>query len=589
MAQIYCASVMKRDGVMDKVAYTFFLVATACANGVENHRYPTDGNQDLGHRANPNGDFVDGSYDFEHYPSYQEIEAYLSHLAQRHGDVKIITIGKSYDGRDIWGIKISNGNQSNSILFIDAGIHAREWIAPTTALYAIKSFIQERTKFPNIDIIVVPLLNPDGYEFSRSSSNNRMWRKNRSQNLNSTCRGVDLNRNFDINWDAQKGNSDPCRDTYGGRAPFSEPETRALKNFFLSNMKRVKVHITLHSPISSIMYPGGEEDSQVRLKRKLLDCLAQNAVSALTIRSRNLYKTGPISKLVGVAAGDSAYWTMTIGGSETSFVIELPGKPYRRANNSFDIQEKYIVHIGSETYRMLSVFAQYAQTGVCLSKRTCDLPAKAMFVNNEQCNSENGCPNCKIDTVKVGKTDTFPFDGNPNLRTTEETELHAQQAFGRNEAVVGIKGSLFNYIALINERIKKLKLPSFIQRLPRDVSDYEYWKASELKTFLLIYSPIILNGIMPKKYYEHHLLLVHGLTLLNSSIVTDENIEEARKLLKESVSRNSGVRTGRGNICSTCVQLLRSYTKVCTKKFHPEASSLQNRQEIFIEEPEKFR
>jgi hypothetical protein len=40
--------------------------------------------------------------------------------------------------------------------------------------------------------------------------------------------GVDLNRNFDFNWQA---GSDPCSDEYPGTGPFSEPETQALKSF----------------------------------------------------------------------------------------------------------------------------------------------------------------------------------------------------------------------------------------------------------------------------------------------------------------------------------------------------------------------
>ncbi|KAJ8677139.1 hypothetical protein QAD02_012926 [Eretmocerus hayati] len=93
--------------------------------------------------------------------------------------------------------------------------------------------------------------------------------------------------------------------------------------------------------------------------------------------------------------------------------------------------------------------------------------------------------------------------------------------------------SLFPYIGLINDRIKRLKLPSFIQRLPRNVSDFKYWKASELETFLLVFSLIIFDGIMEKKFFEHHLLLAHGISLLNETCVTDENRAESERLLTE--------------------------------------------------------
>jgi murein tripeptide amidase MpaA len=49
----------------------------------------------------------------------------------------------------------------------------------------------------NVDWLIVPMTNPDGYEFSRT--NNRLWRQNRRQ-IKPNCIGVDLNRNFEFSW-----------------------------------------------------------------------------------------------------------------------------------------------------------------------------------------------------------------------------------------------------------------------------------------------------------------------------------------------------------------------------------------------------
>lgn len=74
-------------------------------------------------------------------------------------------IGQSYWGRDIDMIVISKNLciKKWSVL-IDAGIHAREWIAHTSALYLIHYL----TKWPEIlnffDFYIIPCLNPDGYE-----------------------------------------------------------------------------------------------------------------------------------------------------------------------------------------------------------------------------------------------------------------------------------------------------------------------------------------------------------------------------------------------------------------------------------------
>ncbi|KAJ8683317.1 hypothetical protein QAD02_019109 [Eretmocerus hayati] len=386
---------------MDKVAYLFVLINVVCAQYFEGYPPSTDGLRRIevngetesdsslpylsrnkrdygfgaiqnkpGHQsaaAQNHGKSDNGFYDFLHYPSYNEIMAYLYRLARLHEGVRVITIGKSYERRDILGIEITNGDRRNPILFIEAGIHGREWLVPTTALFAIRSFISDRAKFPNTDIIIIPVLNPDGYEYSRTTD--RMWRKNRSKNSQSSCEGVDLNRNFDIKWKHRSQSRKPCDETYSGPAAFSEPETQALKNFFERNWNRIKIHITMHSPVGSIMYPGGVGDSQAQSKKNILSCLAQSAVSVLTQPQNTVYKVGPIDRLVGVAAGDSAYWSMIRGGSETSFVLELPGKAYRMATYyGFHLPEKYIIPIGTETYQMLSVFGRYAQTGKCSSK-----------------------------------------------------------------------------------------------------------------------------------------------------------------------------------------------------------------------------
>ena len=78
--------------------------------------------------------------------------------------------------------------------------------------------------------MLVYLLNPDGYEYSRSTD--RMWRKNRRKNENSKCVGVDLNRNFDKGF-GENSSDDPCQEDYRGPEAFSEPEARALRDYVL--------------------------------------------------------------------------------------------------------------------------------------------------------------------------------------------------------------------------------------------------------------------------------------------------------------------------------------------------------------------
>ena len=213
---------------------------------------------------------------------------------------------------------------------------------------------------------------------------------------------------------------------------------------------------------------------------------------------------------------------------------------------------------------------------------TCDLGAKSQFLNIQQFNGKFGCPNCKIMTRRVEHVQIYPFTESLNLRTTEESEQYAKEARESKKPVFGIKGpstlrllvpdfinttaidamhciyqgitkklmylwfdeenrthasSLFAFINIIDKNITKLTLPSFVPRIPRKVGDYAHWKASELKLFLSVYSLIILKNIMSAQYFEHHILLVQGISILNSYSITEEKIIEAGRVLKEYVRR----------------------------------------------------
>ena len=86
-------------------------------------------------------------------------------------------------------------------------------------------------------------MNPDGYEFSRSSSNNRFWRKNRrrlDEASYSSYYGVDLNRNFPFQWGLDSGSSGVYyQETYRGPSANSEVETQAFINFIHHNQNVV--------------------------------------------------------------------------------------------------------------------------------------------------------------------------------------------------------------------------------------------------------------------------------------------------------------------------------------------------------------
>jgi murein tripeptide amidase MpaA len=87
----------------------------------------------------------------------------------------LVTAGQSFQGRPIYYLRISNSNFSNRtkpIIIIDGAMHAREWIAPPTITWAIKKLTEEVTEpdlLDRFDWILLPVANPDGYEFSHTN------------------------------------------------------------------------------------------------------------------------------------------------------------------------------------------------------------------------------------------------------------------------------------------------------------------------------------------------------------------------------------------------------------------------------------
>merc|ERR1712223_211947 len=88
--------------------------------------------------------------DFDHFPSFVEMEDYLYQVAQNYSDLVELSVeGQTEEGRPIYLLKIGGDDDDGPLtspsataaIFIDAGIHAREWIAPSPAFYIIDSLV----------------------------------------------------------------------------------------------------------------------------------------------------------------------------------------------------------------------------------------------------------------------------------------------------------------------------------------------------------------------------------------------------------------------------------------------------------------
>lgn len=177
-------------------------------------------------------------------------------------------IGTTLQGRPIYAVKISdnpNVNEDEPQVQFNALIHAREPQGMMTVMYYMYYLLENYGTDPEVTYLVnnreiyfIPCINPDGYEYNRQTnpSGGGMWRKNRRQNGDGSY-GVDLNRNFGYMWGINNSGSSgtPSSDTYRGTAPFSEPETQAIRDF--TNSKTFKTTLNYHTYSNLLLYPWG--------------------------------------------------------------------------------------------------------------------------------------------------------------------------------------------------------------------------------------------------------------------------------------------------------------------------------------------
>jgi len=141
------------------------------------------------------------------YHRLSDIYEYMYFLQKQYPDLaEVINIGQTVEKRPMLVLKIGSKKFSDKpAIVMEGGIHAREWISPATVTFIINELVVKHRQNQDLldfyDWYILPVANPDGYEYTFTS--NRMWRKNRSRNKElsfpmSLCEGVDLNRNLDI-------------------------------------------------------------------------------------------------------------------------------------------------------------------------------------------------------------------------------------------------------------------------------------------------------------------------------------------------------------------------------------------------------
>lgn len=265
--------------------------------------------------------------DYRHdmYQPLNRIYQFLESLIKL-APIRVFDVGLTHEGRKIKAVEYRGNVNDNRLVWIDATIHAREWISPATAIFLLEKLILSKAK---VNVLMIPILNPDGYEYTWNVD--RLWRKNRrisstSRYMNDdTCNGVDLNRNFDSHFNGEGSSDDHCSQLYQGPEPFSEPETRAMANLIWSMRKNIVLSISIHSfsqiwtcPYAHSNHPSAHIRTHMNILNSIHDSVyAVNGVS---------YTVGPLSSVLYVGSGFSMDWIYDKVGIVHSYLVELRDK-----------------------------------------------------------------------------------------------------------------------------------------------------------------------------------------------------------------------------------------------------------------------
>ena len=251
------------------------------------------------------------------YPSYQQILNEVQILAESNPKiVNLEKIGESqFNKLPIFGVKISKNpgkrEDEPSVLFM-AGQHAKEAVGIQVCLEVIRHIVKNQDELEienwlsNMAIWVVPCVNPDGYDYVISNNLKfPWWRKNlRDNNENGAFEpeidGVDLNRNYDFNWN-EGGSKDSITWFFHGNSPNSESEIQAIVD--LAERERFILAVDYHSFGELVLYPWSNEMKPPDFD--LISELSEMFVNKLDKYGRNKkYKTLPLNG----KSGQSANW-----------------------------------------------------------------------------------------------------------------------------------------------------------------------------------------------------------------------------------------------------------------------------------------
>lgn len=260
------------------------------------------------------------------YQTPAKVEAALKQFNQQYPALtELVNVGKSFLGRDIWAIKITNSQTSfatkKPAILVNGMHHAREVMSSEVPLDMIQYLLSNYGKDTKVthwvdanEIYVLPMFNVDGNNIVWTQDN--MWRKNARDSY-----GVDINRNYPYAWNSCNGSSSSrgAQDFHGDSAG-SEPETQDMMAF-VSKIRPV-FDISFHSYSELVIYPYGCENTHTPTKEVVEGIGAKLASLLPSDSGSGTYTAGTAPELLYSVDGGDIDW-MYHDAQVIPYVIEL--------------------------------------------------------------------------------------------------------------------------------------------------------------------------------------------------------------------------------------------------------------------------
>lgn len=232
----------------------------------------------------------------DNYRVLADYNSEMKALAKKNpGLVELIKLKhKTLEGRRVFGVEIAKRvkrDDGRPTFYVDGVHHAREWPAGEYPMIYAHYLVQKFGKNRDVTrllkrgrVLIVPIVNPDGFDYSRSSPLAQQtnvdaahstacslagcegyWRKNRRSfsgvtipvaNKNPDAYGVDPNRNYSFHWGGGGSSPEETNQTHRGTAPFSEPESKNVRDAILTH--NVTSIVSNHTSGRLVLRPWGD-------------------------------------------------------------------------------------------------------------------------------------------------------------------------------------------------------------------------------------------------------------------------------------------------------------------------------------------